>query len=109
MAEERRVRTVEGARLFGQPIGTIISERTNPEMAHQKRATSLTRLKSLQRQFEAAKRTGNTGAMKDIQAKFSAAFKDYQGSNQWQDTLQDLVATRGRNDQALGKKASLND
>ena len=106
---ERRVRTVEGARLFGQPIGTVISERTNPEMAHQKRATTLTRLKSLQRQFDAAKRVGDLGRMKDIQAQFTAAFKDYQGSTQWQDTLQDLVASRGRNDQALGKKASLND
>ena len=106
---ERRVRTVEGARLFGQPIGAVISERTNPEMAHQKRATSLTRLMSLQRQFDAVKRVGDLGRMKDIQAQFTAAFKDYQGSTQWQDTLETLVASRGRNDQALGKKASLND
>ena len=106
---ERRVRTVEGARLFGQPIGSVISDVTNPEMAHQKRATSLTRLKSLQRQFNAAKRTGNTGLMKDIQAQFTAALKDYSGSTQWMATLQDLVAARGRNDQAVGRKASLSD
>lgn len=106
---ERKVRTLEGARLFGQPIGSVISERTNPEMAHQKRATSLTRLKSLQRQFDAAKRTGNLGLMKDVQAQFTAAFKDYQGSTQWAATLQDMVASRGRNDQAIGKKATLDD
>lgn len=104
---ERRVRTVEGARLFGQPIGTVITERTNPEMAHQKRATSLTRLQSLQRQFLAAKKVGDLGRMKKVQAQFTAALKDYQGSTQWQDTLEDLVADRGRNDQALGRKAIL--
>ena len=106
---ERKVRTVEGARLFGQPIGSVINEDANPQMAHQERATTLTRLKSLQRQFAAAKKTGNTGMMKDIQADFTAALKDYSGSTQWMATLQDLVASRGRNDQALGKKASLND
>lgn len=106
---ERKVRTLEGARLFGQPIGSVISERTNPEMAHQKRATSLTRLKSLQRQFAAAKRTGNTGLMKDIQASFTVALKDFSGSTQWMPTLEAMVAARGRNDQALGKKATLDD
>jgi DNA-binding GntR family transcriptional regulator len=106
---ERRVRTLEGARLFGQPIGSVIDERTNPEMAHQKRATSLTKLKSLQRQFEAAKRTGNTAAMRDIQEKFTAALKDFSGSTQWMPTLEALVASRGRNDQALGKKPELDD
>ena len=106
---ERRVRTVEGSRLFGQPIGAVISERTNPEMAHQKRATSLTRLKSLQRQFLAAKRVGDTNRMKDIQKLFTAAMRDYAASNQWIHTLDDLVSARGRFDQDLGKKPGLND
>src|SRR6478736_10219055 len=106
---ERRVRTTEGSRLFGQPIGSVIDKRTNPEMAHQKRAMSMTRLRSLQRQFEAAKATGNTGLMKDLQTQFTSALKDYSGSSQWMPTIQALVASRGRNDQALGKKASLND
>lgn len=106
---ERRVRTTEGARLYGQPIGSVISERTNPEMAHQKRATTLTRLKSLQRQFDAAKAVGDLGRMKDLQEQFNAALKDYTGTSQWMDTLDELVASRGRNDQALGKKKSLND
>ena len=106
---ERRVRTLEGARLFGQPIGSVIDERTNPEMAHQKRATSLTRLKSLQRQFAAAKKTGNTGLMKDIQETFSAALKDFSGSTQWMPTLEAMVASRGRNDQAIGRKGTLDD
>jgi hypothetical protein len=106
---DRRVRTVEGARLFGQPIGSVIDERTNPDMAHQKRATTLTRLKSLQRQFDAAKKVGDLGKMKDLQGQVTAALKDYSSSSQWMDTLEDLVAQRGRNDQALGKKKSRND
>ncbi len=106
---ERRVRTLEGSRLFGQPIGSVISERTNPEMAHQKRATSLTRLKSLMRQFAAAKAVGDTNRMRDIQEQFTAALKDFSGSTKRMPTLETLEASRGQADQALGKKKSLND
>lgn len=76
-------------------------------MTHQKRSTSLTRLKSLQRQFEAAKSVGDTNRMKDIQATFTAALKDFSGSNQWMPTLEAMVAARGRADQALGRKGIL--
>ncbi len=106
---DRKVRTEEGARLFGQPIGSVIDPRTNPDLIHQERATSRVRLTSLQRQFDAAKRTGNTEQMKKIQAAFTAALKDFSGSTQWMPTLEKMVAARGRNDQALGKKKSLND
>ena len=106
---ERTVRTVEGARLFGQPIGTIIRDRTSPEITRTKRAVSMVRLRSIQRQFEIAKRTGNTALMRDLQEQFTALVKDYSGSRQLLTTIQDLVAQRGRNDQSLGKKANLTD
>ncbi len=106
---DRIVRTTEGARMFGQPIGSVIKDRTSPEIQRTKRSTSLTRLRSLQRQFLAAKRVGDTNRMKDIQRLFTAAMKDYATSNQWIHTLDELVASRGRFDQDLGKKAGIKD
>ena len=106
---ERQVRTTEGSRMFGLPIGATIRDRTSPEIQRTKRSTSLTRLKSLQRQFLAAKRVGDTNRMKDIQKLFTAAMRDYAASNQWIHTLDDLVSARGRFDQDLGKKPGLND
>lgn len=108
---ERRVRTVEGAQLFGQAIGTVIDKRVSPEAMKQKRSTSTVKLKSIQRQFNAAKATGDLGRMKDLQAEFSAALKAYQvdGGSQIASVIHDLVAQRGRNDIAVGKKKNLND
>ncbi len=106
---ERRVRTVEGARLFGQPIGTVINDRTSPEVANTQRAVSMVRLRSLQRQFAIAKKTGNTALMRDIQEEFTAAIKDFSGSRQLISTIKDLVAARGRGDQDLGKRPDIND
>ena len=106
---ERKVRTVEGARLFGQPIGTVIKDRTSPEVARTKRSTSMVRLHSLKRQFEIAKKTGNVDQMRDIQAQFTALIKDYSGSRQLISTIDALVAQRGRNDQDLGKRPNIRD
>lgn len=106
---DRQVRTTEGSRMFGLPIGATIRDRTSPEINRTKRNTSLTRLKSLQRQFLAAKRVGDTNRMKDIQKLFTAAMRDYAASNQWIHTLDDLVSERGRFDQALGKKPGIRD
>lgn len=108
---ERRVRTTEGAQMFGQPIGSVIDERVSPEAVKQKRSTTRVRLTSIQRQFNAAKATGDLGRMKDLQAEFSAALKAYQveGGSQIASVIHDLVAQRGRNDIAVGKKKTLND
>lgn len=106
---DRKVRTVEGARLFGMPIGSTITDRTSPEVATTKRATSMVRLKSLQRQFSIAKQTGNTDQMKNIQEQFTALIKDFSASRQLISTIDDLVAARGRNDQDLGKKKDIKD
>lgn len=106
---ERRVRTVEGARMFGVPIGSVIDDRTSPDVARTKRAMTMTRLISLQRQFAIAKETGNTDLMREIQEKFTVAIKDFAGSRQLISTIKDLVAARGRADQDLGKRPNIRD
>lgn len=106
----RRVRTTEGARFFGVPIGTPIGNRFDPNTAQASRSTSLTRLKSLQRQFLAAKAVGNLAQMRDIQETFTAAVREYAATNgQLTEVLDTLVASRGRADMALGKKKNLRD
>lgn len=106
----RRVRTTEGARFFGVPIGTQIGNRFDSNTTQASRATSLTRLKSLQRQFLAAKAVGNLSQMRDIQQTFTAAVKDYASTNgQLTEVLDALIASRGRADIALGKKKNLRD
>lgn len=98
----RKVRTTEGARFFGVPIGTEIGNRFDPDTKATQRATSLTRLISLQRQFLAAKATGNLSQMRDIQETFTIAVKDYVStSGQLTDVLDALVASRGRADKDI--------
>lgn len=107
---QRRVRTTEGARYFGVPVGTVIGNRFDPNAKAAGRATTLTRLLSLQRQFAVAKKTGNLNAMRNIQEKFTEAIRDYASTNgQLTDVLDALVSSRGRSDMALGKKKNLKD
>ncbi len=106
---ERTVRTPEGARMFGVPIGTVIQDRTSPDAARTKRPVTRVRLLSLQRQFQIAKETGQQDQMRDIQEQFSEAVQQYAGTRQLFSTLQDLVAARGRGDQALGKRPGIKD
>lgn len=106
---ERRVRTVEGARMFGVPIGTVIEDRTSPDIARTQRPMTMTRLLSLQRQFQIAKETGNLDLMREIQEKFTVAIKDFAGSRQLISTIKDLVSARGRADQDLGKRPGIRD
>lgn len=106
----RRVRTTEGARYFGVPVGTVIGNRFDPNTKAAGRATTLTRLVSLQRQFAVAKKTGNLNAMRKIQEQFTSAVRDYVSTNgQLTDVLDSLVGSRGRADMALGKKKNLKD
>lgn len=100
----RRVRTTEGARFFGLPVGSLIGNTHDPNAKASTRATSLVRLRSLQRQFDVAKKVGNNSRMRDIQAEFTAAVKDYAATNgQLTDVLDSLVASRGRADKAIGE------
>jgi len=98
----RRVRTAEGARFFGVPVGQVIQDRFSPQVQVAQRSTTLTRLASLQRQFEVAKETGNLPEMQNVQEEFSAAVLDYASRNgQLPEVLEALVASRGRGDKAI--------
>lgn len=95
--------------MFGVPIGTVIEDRTSPDVRRTQRPVTDVRLTSLQRQFEIAKKAGNLDAMRDIQDQFTAAIKDFSGSRQLIATIKGLVAARGRGDQALGKRPGIED
>lgn len=95
----RRVRTLEGSKLYGKPIGAVIGETGDPEDGPD-RPMTIERLKSLQAQFEDAKAVNNTALMKDIQEEFTAAVREYQASRQDPTRLRELVGARGRQDQA---------
>jgi hypothetical protein len=104
-ASGRKVRTTEGARFFGVPIGTEIGNRFDPNTQASTRAMTMTRLVSLQRQFEIAKETGNINEMRNVQEVFTTAVKEYAANTgQLTDVIDDLVASRGRADKALGQK-----
>lgn len=106
----RRVRTTEGARFFGLPVGTPIGNRFDPNLKAADRAVSLTRLQSLQRQFEAAKSVGDLSKMRRYQEQFTTAVREYAATNgQLTDILSNLIGQRGRADIALGKKKNLRD
>lgn len=98
---ERRVRTTEGSKQFGKPIGSVIGGSGDPANAAQKRPITLERLKSLQTQFEAAKKQGNIGLMKKIQGEFTAAFRAYRALKQDPNLIRNLTGARGRADQAI--------
>lgn len=95
--------------MFGVPIGTVIEDRTSPDVARTQRPVSRVRLLSLQRQFAIAKKQGNLDAMREIQEQFTVAIKDFSGSRQLISTIKDLVAARGRADQDLGKRPDIRD
>lgn len=106
----RRVRTTEGARFFGLNVGDPIGNTYDTNAKAAKRTTSLTRLKSLQRQFLAAKKVGNISHMRKLNEQFTAAVRDYAATNgQLTEVLDTLVGSRGRADMALGKKKDLKD
>ena len=100
---ERRVRTLAGSKLYGQPIGSVIGgEEQSAE--GEKRPTTIERLKSLQRQFLAAKRTGNEAAMKDVQAQFTEAFREYTKNHQAVGVLSQLQNQSGNHEQDIQAK-----
>lgn len=96
----RRVRTLAGAKLYGQPIGTVIGEGPGDAPTEERPVTEV-RLRSLQAQFLAAKRTGNTAIMADIQKEFSVAFRKFAETHQAASVLSDLQSESGNNEQAI--------
>lgn len=100
---QRRVRTLEGARLYGKPIGSVIGEAEDGEEGGEKRPITIERLKSLQAQFEDAKKTKNTALMKDIQVEFTAALSEFRKVRQDPALLRELVGARGQQEQSTAK------
>lgn len=90
---QRRVRTLEGAKLYGKPIGSPIGEISDSGDASE-RPMTIERLKSLQRQFLAAQKANNTAVMKDIQEAFSKGFREYAEDHAVRDILDDLMSAR---------------
>lgn len=101
---QRRVRTPEGAKLYGKNIGDLIGE-ASPEQGKQKRPVTLERLKSLQAQFAEAKRVGNTALMKDIQEEFTLAVKEFRAARQDVNVLRELTSDIGTQAQSAQKKS----
>lgn len=97
---ERRVRTLAGSKLYGQPIGSVIGGDATPDKS-EKRPTTIERLQSLQRQFLAAKRTGNKAAMQDVQAEFTEAFREYTKNHQAAGVLSQLQNQTGNHAQDI--------
>lgn len=74
----RRVATQAGVDFYGKPIGSVIEGSDgSPVVVGRTRPVTLVRLRSLQRQFLAAKRTGSKPVMAAVQKQFSQEVKLY--------------------------------
>lgn len=98
---ERRVRTLAGSKLYGQPIGSLIGGDSGAVEKEEKRPITIERLQSLQRQFLAAKRTGNAAAMQDVQVQFTEAFREYTKNHQADGVLSQLQNQSGNHEQDI--------
>lgn len=99
---QRYIRTPEGAKLFGKPIGSLIgNDGAQPNEASH--PVTIERLRSLQRQFAVAKATGNTGIMRDIQRQFIEALRSFRADHQDMNVLKALTGAQGRQAQDAQK------
>lgn len=71
----RKVSTEAGAKFFGKPIGSPITEEDDKNASGRNRPVTLLRLKSLQRQFIQAKRTQNAPLMAAVNKQFKQEIK----------------------------------
>ena len=99
---QRRVRTSEGAKLYGKPIGSPIGDAAAPEGGAE-RPITVERLRSLQQQFEAAERVGDAGRMRAIQAEFNEAVAEFRKSRQDANVLREMTGARGNQAQASAR------
>lgn len=95
----RKVRTTEGARQYGLPIGSVITD--SVDESEPDRPMTIERIKSLQRQFEIAASSGNTALMKRIQAEFSVAVREFKLTRQNPKLLRELIGSSGRNEKSV--------
>lgn len=84
----RKVQTAEGAKRYGQAIGSDIAADATPE--EKARPVTLERLKSLQRQLAVAKRTGDTSQLKKSMREFQIALNTYAAKKSVTDVMDDL-------------------
>ncbi len=99
---DRFVRTAEGSRVFGLPIGSPINPNSDAP-GETKRPMTIERLRSLQAQFLAAKNTGNKAVMQDIQQEFILAVREFRKDHQGANVLRELTGSTGRQAQAAAK------
>jgi hypothetical protein len=97
---QRRVRTSEGAKLYGKPIGSPIGEAGDPDNGESERPITIERLRSLQAQFEAAKKVGDAGRMQAIQEDFNVAVAEFRKTRQDANVLREMTGERGQQAQA---------
>ena len=90
----RRVRTSEGAKLYGKPIGSPSGDAADPKQ-ESARPVTIERLRSLQEQFEAARRVGDAGRMRAIQAEFNMAVIEFRKTRQGVNVLRELTGATG--------------
>ena len=71
----RKVRTPAGAKFYGLPIGSTITDDAVENNA--KDVVTLVRLRSIQRQMMQAQRVGDMEKYRSLRAKLSNAFNNY--------------------------------
>ena len=95
----RRVRTSEGAKLYGKPIGSPITDAADPESGAE-RPITIERLRSLQAMFEAAERVGDAGRMRAIQEEFNKSVAEFRKTRQDINVLREMTSERGNQAQS---------
>lgn len=84
----RKVQTAEGAKRYGQAIGSdIAADATKEEKA---RPVTLERLKSLERQLQVAKKTGDVSQLRKTMRDFQIALNTYAAGKSVTDVMDDL-------------------
>lgn len=101
----RRVRTSEGARLYGKPIGSPIGDAKDPEKDGPNRPITIERLRSIQDMFEAARNVGDAGRMRAIQKEFTQALAEFRQSRQGINVLRELTSARGNQAKSAQRSA----
>jgi len=99
---QRFVRTPEGAALYGVPIGSKIGDAELDKNA-QDRPVTIERLRSLMRQFEAAKKVGDSALMGQVQSSFIQDLRKFRKSHPQANVLSELASVGGLQAQDASK------
>lgn len=102
---QRRVRTSEGAKLYGKPIGSPIGEAGEATEDGPNRPITIERLRSIQGMFEAARKVGDAGRMRAIQKQFNEALVEFRKTRQDANVLRELTSARGNQAQSAQRSS----